>query len=363
MSPEAAPAAAAVLNSGFIGQGPVVEKFETQLKNRFGTDNLVTTNSGTSAEHLAFRLLGLAPDTEVLTTALTCTATNVPVLANGLRLKWVDVNPLTLNMDLEDLERKITQHTRVIYLTHWGGYPNDLDRVSRIVQKTVDTFGFRPYVIEDCAHAWGSEYMGKLIGTHGNICTFSFQAIKHLTSVDGGMLVSPHMEEFYRRAKLLRWYGIDREQQRNDFRCEADVAEWGYKFHMNDVCAAVGLANLENVDAVVQSHKGNAGYYDVNLQGITGLKVPPREIGFDSAFWIYSMLVDDRAGFTKWMKQCGIAVSQVHERNDKHSCFREYKTHLPALDGVIGKLTHIPVGWWVSREDREYIVSCIKRGW
>lgn len=364
-----------VLESGYIGQGPKVDEFEKILKERFKSDYVVTTNSATSAEHLAIHLLkapyksanidwhGIKDGEEILATPLTCTASNWPILANNLKIKWVDVDPKNLNMDLDDLARKITPTTKAIMMVHWGGYPVDLDRVHEIQTKAYNTFGFKPSVIEDCAHAFGSTFKGQPIGSHGNICTFSFQAIKHLTSVDGGALIVPH-ENLYKRAKLVRWYGIDRETNKKDFRCEADVPEYGFKFHMNDVNAIVGMTNIKEVDDnVVKIHKENAKYYDDNLKDIPGLTLLDRDPRMDSSFWIYSLLVDKKQNFMDYMKECGIIVSQVHERNDIHSCVREYKTLLPNLDKITPKLISIPVGWWVSKEEREYIVECIKKGW
>ena len=348
MSKEAANNASKILNSGYIGQGPVVDEFEEKLKERFKTDYVVTTNAATSAEHLAIHMLktnnevrkdvqeygyglqsywpGIAEGDEVLATPLTCTATNFPILANGMKIKWVDVDEKTLNMDLDDLARKITSKTKIIFIVHWGGYPVDLDRLKEIQEQARMDFGFKPAVIEDCAHAFGSKFKNQPIGSHGNICTFSFQAIKHMTTVDGGCLVIPH-QKLYNRAKLLRWYGIDRETNSKDFRCEEDIKEWGFKFH------------------------------------IPGLTLLERDSRMDSTFWIYSFLVDRKSDFMDYMKECKIMVSQVHERNDIHSCVREFKTQLPTLDKIQPRLISIPVGWWVTHEDREYIVNCIKKGW
>ena len=305
---------------------------------------------------------GLSDGDEVLCTPLTCTATNFPVVANGLKIKWVDVDPKTLNMDLDDLERKISPNTKVILLVHWGGYPVDLDRVKSIQERTQKLYGFKPAVIEDCAHAMGSTYKEKRLGNHGNICAYSFQAIKHITSGDGGMLVVPHIE-MHRRTKLLRWYGIDRENNKKDFRCEADISEWGFKFHMNNINATIGMENLKCENEIIGKHRNNANYYDVELQDVDGIRLPVREDDRESSFWIYSMLVDQKEDFMDWMKDCGIIVSQVHERNDIHSCLSEFRSHLPALDWVAPKLISIPVGWWVTKEQREYIVECIKKGW
>ena len=371
-----------VLDSGFIGQGPVTEKFEEELEKTFDKGTVVTTNSGTAAEHLAFRLL-MNPDTnqkvfdsmgsttstwpgikegeEALCTPLTCTATNWPVLANRMKIKWVDVDPETLNMDLDDLERKLSPKTKVIYVVHWGGNPIDLNRLKRIQSKCFNLYGFKPAIIEDCAHAFGARFEGKPIGTHGNLCTFSFQAIKHMTSGDGGMLICPH-EKLYKRARLLRWYGIDRDDNRKDFRCENDIPEWGYKFHMNDINASIGLANLKEVQKnVIEKNIQNAWYYQREItltDGIEKLKETP-----GCSYWLYTALVENQAGFMRMMEEKGIMVSRVHERNDKHSCVQEFRTSLPNLDKVTKKMICIPNGWWVTKEQREYIMDCIKGGW
>lgn len=383
MSPTAKDEVGKVLDSGYIGQGPKVNEFESQLKTEFNVDYLLTLNSGTSALHLALHLLknandkivghhgvsfykshwpGLELGDEVLTTSLTCTASNFPILANGLKIKWVDIDPTTLNMDLDDLERKITSKTKVIMAVHWGGYPIDLDRLRKIQLKAKELYGFSPAIIEDGAHSFGTKYKGKRLGNHGNIVMYSLQAIKHITAVDGGILILPH-QELYDRAKLLRWYGISRENNSKDFRCEADILEWGFKFHMNDVNATIGIENLKHAREIISKHISNAKYYDENLKDVKGVTLLKREEGFDSAFWIYSMLVDNRDGFYDYMKANNIMVSQVHERNDKHTCVGDYRASLPTLEKTIDNVVSIPVGWWITDEQRECIVNCIKKGW
>jgi dTDP-4-amino-4,6-dideoxygalactose transaminase len=385
MSQESIDRTVDVLNSGFIGQGSVVDEFESMIREKFSWDYVLTVNSATSAEHLALHMLkkpgerslyssalyvqnppnpwpGMRPGDEVLATPLTCTASNWPILANGFNIKWVDIDPNTMNMDLDDLARKMNPRTKAIMIVHWGGYPNDLDRLKQIQEKAKELYGFKPAIIEDCAHAMGSKYNGRYIGTHGNMCTFSLQAIKHITSGDGGMLFLPH-NELYRRGKLLRWYGIDRESNRKDFRCEADILEWGFKFNMNDINAAIGMGNMKKMDEIVSKHQSNAAFYDSSLNNVAGVKLLDRQEGHESAFWIYSILVENKDSFQRWMKERGIATSQIHERNDIHSTVREYRSILPNLDATVPKLSSIPVGWWVSEEEREWIVESIKMGW
>lgn len=370
MSADAGRLVSDVLSSGYIGQGPRVEEFEGALRDRIGNPNVVTVNSATSGLHLALHMVagpgrpgGPDPSApgEVLTTPLTCTATNWPILANGLRIRWVDVDPATLNVDLTDLARKITERTRAVVVVHWAGYPVDLDRLRDILDDAERTFGTRPVVIEDCAHAWGATFGGRPLGNHGNIAVFSFQAIKHLTAGDGGLLVLPD-QQLAERARLLRWYGIDRARG-DSFRCEHDVAEYGFKFHLNDINAAIGLANLVEVDDRVARHRDNAAFYDRELKDVPGIRLTERADDRHSSFWIYSLLAERRQAFMARLAERGVASSPVHHRNDTHSCAREYRQLLPGLDAFADQIVSIPVGWWVSDTDRQHVVDTIRAGW
>jgi dTDP-4-amino-4,6-dideoxygalactose transaminase len=385
MAPTAAEEVSKVLNSGFIGQGPKVTELERKLERflRLENSEAITYNSATSAEHLAYHLLkkpstisvgfdgigevvekwpGLEEGDEVLTTALTCTATNWPILANGLKIKWVDIDPTTMNICLKDLESKLTAKTKIVTVVHWGGYPVDLVELSSIQKRYKKKFGFSFMIIDDAAHAMGSKLDGKSIGAFETITTFSLQAIKHITSVDGGFWTSP-FKELNKRAKLTRWYGIDREGPRTDFRCESDIPEWGFKFHMNDICATVGLSNLEHAEYIVAKHKSNGAFYNRELQGISGVTLLENDPRKESAYWLYTMRVENRDGFMKYMNENGVSTSRVHERNDKHTCTSEFVTSLPNVDLVSKDMICIPVGWWVTEEDRQYIVDLIKKGW
>jgi dTDP-4-amino-4,6-dideoxygalactose transaminase len=191
---------------------------------------------------------------------------------------------------------------------------------------------------------------------------FSFQAIKHLTSIDGGALCCSDKQS-YDRGKLLRWYGIDRESIRTDFRCEENILDGGYKFHMNDVNATVGIQNMQLAKDNIIKAVDNAKYFEKELSGINGIELPQIQTDRLSSYWLFTMLVENRSDFTHMMGSKGIAVSRVHERNDKHDCFKEFRKDLPSLESIIDKMICIPVGWWLTNEDREYIVDAIKEGW
>ncbi len=348
------------LLSGYITQGPRVEEFEGLLRKRLKTKHVLTVNSGTSALQLAVKLSGIEPGRgdEVITTALTCTATNWAILAAGGVPVWADVDQETANIDWRTIEARITPKTKAIMVVHWGGTPCDMDEINAIAQK------HNLKVIEDCAHAFGATYKGKPLGTVGDFGAFSLQAIKHMTTVDGGLLIAKD-EQAYKRGKLLRWYGIDREERKgsSDFRVENDIPEWGYKMHMNDVNATIGIEQLKYVNTTLKKHQANAAFYNKALKGVAGVELMPLKAGYKSAYWIYTLKVDRREDFMRAMKERGIMVSRVHERNDKHSCVAAYKRPLPQLDELSQKIICIPVGWWLTPKQRQYIVDSIKKGW
>ncbi|PZG51386.1 aminotransferase DegT [Spongiactinospora gelatinilytica] len=360
MSERASAAVAGVLASGHIGQGAKVEEFEDALRERLGTRFVSTVNSGTSGLQLALKLAARNGG-EVLSTPLTFVATNWAILAAGLPIRWVDVDPATLNADLSDMAAKVSARTAAIVVVHWAGYPVDLARVAEIADECEHRHGTRPMIIEDCAQAWGATYAGRPLGNHGNVAVYSFQAIKQVTSGDGGLLVCPD-EESHRRGRLIRWFGLDRDPGATP-RSEQDVSEWGLKFHMNDISAAIGLANLEGAEERVGRHRSNAAYYDRELKDVQGLERVRPAPGSEPSYWVYPVKVKRRDDFVAHLQAAGIAAGHIDARNDRHSCVAEYAEPLPKLDAVHDQIVCLPVGWWLSEQDREHIVNTIRNGW
>lgn len=365
-----------VIMSGFITQGQQVENFEASLINFIGNPYLLTLNSATSGLTLALRLLQNADETNgwpgfdidtdyVLSPALTCFATNAAILGNNCKIKWIDTDNTTANVSIEDISNKLNANTKVLYVVHWGGYPVDLDALKVLQEEHFNKYGYRFIIIEDCAHAFGAEYKGKKLGNHGNICVFSFQAIKHLTTGDGGMITLP-TKELYDRAKLLRWFGIDRDKRnynRKDFRLENDISEWGYKFHMNDINATIGLYNLPHMNGLLQKNRSNNDYLYENLRGIEGIQLLENNDDRKSACWLFTMRVDRKNDFVEKMKEYGIMTSQVHNRNDLNTCVSEFVCDLQNITELEKSLICIPVGWWLENNQLEYMIEKIKGGW
>lgn len=343
------------LLSGYIGQGSRVAEFEKALAPYYGHQNVVTVNSGTSALNLALRLAGVGPGTETITTPQTCAASNMPILERGGDVVWGDIDPWTGNIDPLDVERKVTPRTRAIIAVHWGGYPCELAELLAVGRR----HGIP--VIEDAAHAFGSVYRGARIGSHSPFVCFSFQAIKLVTTVDGGALTVASNDD-YRRAKLLRWYGMDRETPKTDLRCSEDVKEWGHKYHMNDVAAVIGLEQLAHVEKNLEAHRRNAAAYDEAFEGLRRVKRLRYSRDRLSSYWLYTLRVDDPPSFQEHLTRKGIMASRVHIRNDHYTAFAPYRRVLPGVDEFARHQISIPVGWWLSDEDRTRVIEAV-RGW
>lgn len=341
MTNQAVESAKNVLVSGYVGQGGIVDEFEQSLKDVILANNVVTTNSCTSALHLALHLLGLPIGSKVLTSPLTCFATNCAIINNLLSPKWVDIND-NLSLDMNDVLSKLDKETRVLMVVHWGGQPQNLEAISELQKYYEYKYKNPLYVIHDCAHAWGATYKSHFLGHYAeimpnNFFAYSFGPVKPLCCVDGGCLVCP-TEQFTSRAKLIRWYGINRNKR------DDSVDEAGYKFHMNDLNASIGLANIKQSLNWVGKAQENASV----LRAYCNPKVKPINSVGDcvSSYYLYTVIVDDKERFKEHMN--GIEIAQPHKRNDKLKCVSYLESNLPCLDSIADKLVCIPVGWWVD---------------
>jgi len=341
-----------VLESGFIGQGPRVDAFEKALEPWLGSEP-VTTNSATSAISLALTLAGVGRGARVITTPLTCSATNIPILHAGAEPIWADIDPRTGLIDPASVEKLVLRYrdtVKAIMAVDWGGTPADYDELARVSDGVP--------IIEDAAHSIGAWYRERHVGTLADYTVFSFQAIKHLTTGDGGALTLPEGQR--KRARDLRWFGIDRDDPTVTFRGETDITEPGWKFHMNDIAASIGLANLPRLGDVLRRHRATALLYTSELDERFE-RVMPR-YDHESSWWMYTVLLpsqQDRDDFRTWMGGNGIQVSQVHWRNDKLSIFKPFMRELPGVDEFANRMICLPThsgvrGWQVVAAANEF---------
>lgn len=343
------------LFSGYVGEGPKVREFEESFARSVQHPHCLAVNSATSGIQLALRLAGVGPGDEVISTPATCVATNMPILAAGAEIVWGDVDPVSGNLCPQDVARKITPKTRAVIMVHWGGNPCDLEAFSALARANPNVRW-----IEDAAHALGATHGGVRIGSHSDFVVFSFQAIKHITTVDGGMVLCRRPED-HERGRLLRWYGIDRDAPRAaDFRLEADIQEWGYKVHMNDMAAVIGIEQLKYLDGIVARHRENASRFHSEFKDLPGVRTVAPVPGAEPSWWIYTIHVESRDAFQAHMTANGVMASRVHWRNDVHTAFhRAAVSALPGVDAFYRTQCSIPVGWWLEPADCDRIIRLV----
>jgi dTDP-4-amino-4,6-dideoxygalactose transaminase len=346
-----------VLRTRWIGQGPRVESFERRFSTRFcGNLPAVAVGAGTDALHLAYILAGLNPGDDVISPLFTCTATNIPFLYMGVNVVFADVQRGTLNIDPADVRKRITPKTKAISCVHYGGLPCDMDELKAIA----DDHGLK--IIEDAAHALGATYKGKTIGCLSDFTIFSFQAIKTITTGDGGMLVLKD-ESLLDKAQRLRWFGIDRKAKQAGT-WENDIYEVGYKYQMNDIAAALGLAALDEFDRTLANRQALLREYERELKNIPGLTVVGANYQDRThSAWMCTVLVERREELQAKLRDHGIESAQVHYRNDRYSIFGGRRDDYPNMDAIEHKYLVLPLHTHMSLSDVRRVCSVLRDGW
>jgi dTDP-4-amino-4,6-dideoxygalactose transaminase len=345
------PALENVLYSGQIAEGEQVYQFEDQFCKLFGLPNALAMSSGTAALHAALTLAGVESGDEVISTPMTAEPTNTSILYCGAKVIWADVDPSSGNIDPCSIETSITTKTKAIIVVHYAGYPVRLSEIRAIADK------YDIPLIEDCAHALGATYDNKSVGTIGDFGVFSFQAIKHMTTVDGGMLVIAN-SKYITAAKKFRWFGMLKGVPRT----EVNIQSIGYKYNMNNTTATIGLVQLQHINAVINKHISNGTYYNDQLKAITDIDFARTDSLAMPSYWLYTLLSDHANDIEKALNSAGIMASKLHRPNNLHSIFHSSHKSLPYLEIFYKRLLHIPCGWWVSNDDREKIIAVIKKG-
>jgi len=346
MSPTANESVGKVLASGYIGQGPKVDEFENKLHEELNSNiKPITVNSCTSAIDLALHLIGVKPGDEIISTPQTCFASQVGAINRNAKLRWADINPKTGCISPESVKKLITKNTKAIIAVNWAGKLCDYKELK----------SFNIPVIEDAAHCW--DVFNNNNNQHrGNYICYSFQAIKFLTSSDGGALITPKEKE--KEARLLRWYGLDRTKGQS-FRCTQNITIAGFKYHMNDVSAAIGIENIPYAKDSVLEHRSNSKFF---IENIDNKFISNSEWDENCSFWIHPIYLKNskKEKFIEYMRLKKITCSPVHFRNDKYDCTLEFaEASLPGVDLFTETQVCIPNGWWLTNQDLKYIVNVV----
>jgi len=347
-----------VLASEWLSEGAKVREFEAALASRLGLASPVCVNSGTSALHLSLAVAGVGPGDEVIIPAQTFVATGLAVLMVGATPVFADINPRTGNISPLSVQGRITDRTRAVIPVHWAGYPCDMAEILEVCRDN------QIAVIEDAAHALGAEYRGRPVGSLSRFTCFSFQAIKHLTTGDGGALCCLD-EGDASRARAIRWFGIDRAKSKPSLlgEREFDLTELGFKYHMNDVAAAIGLGNIETLEGRLARRREIATIYRRELSHVPGLALLDSSPDRIHAYWLFTVLVENRAAFIRKLASQGIPSSVVHLRIDRYSIFGGIRDSLPGQDDFESRQVAIPVHERLSGEQVESVIGAIRAGW
>jgi perosamine synthetase len=339
------------LKTRWIGQGPKVEEFEKLFSERIGLP-AVAVGSCTDALHLAYILAGIGPGDEVIAPLFTCTATNIPLLYLGAKIKFADVRKGSLNMD-PMVEELVSTKTKAVVVVHYGGMP--VQGMSYLQEFCLKR---KIVLIEDCAQALGGTYDNKPLGSFGDFSCFSFQAVKHVCTGDGGMLTIRN-PELMEKAKRMRWFGIDRKAKLEGVWAN-DITEIGYKYQMTDIAASMGIAGLERLEYQMHTRRKLRQMY---IHGLSGVPVDVLDTDMESACWLLTVSVENRDGLRRKLAENGIESDQVHYRNDRYSIFSEFRGDFPNMDAIDPKYLVIPMHMGMTMEDVRYVCKVIQSGW
>ena len=338
----------------WVGQGPLVDKVEKIFSNKFANSMpSVAVGSGTDALHLAYILSGIKKDDEIICPIFTCTATNIPLLYIGAKIKFADINPATLNINIESVKKLITKKTKAIVFVNYGGLPCELSELNKIAKKNKLT------LIQDAAQSLGSTYQKKPITNYADFTIFSFQAIKQITSGDGGMLVLKN-KNLAKKALRIRWFGIDRPKKQGGT-WENDIKEVGYKYQMTDLGASILLESIKEFEKIKTHRKNIFNTYLKNLSKNKKITIVNAKGDFDHAHWIFTIILDKKDFLQKKLRSRFIETNQVHFRNDKYSIFKKFTKNkkFKHMDKIENKYLVLPVHTKMSVADAQKISNLI----
>lgn len=331
VSPRAIKYVTEVLSGTQLAEGPQVKLFEREFAKKFGfkSANTVAVNSGTTALELAYELAGIKKGDEVITPILTCTATNLPLVRRRAKIIFADIDK-DLNVDIKDVEKKITPRTKAIVFVHFGGNNRGLKEIIKLGKK------YKIKIIEDAAQAVGSDYWGK-----ADFICVSLQAIKILTSGDGGFLICKNSKDAY-IAKKLRWFGYDRELKQK--LGDTDLALAGYKYHMNDIAAAIGRGNLAEIDKAIARRKKIMAIYNAYPEVAAHI-------------WLATVIGLPLQAMD-YLKKNGIDSGQYHYRNDKYTIFGG-RVEYPMMDKLENQYFILPFHHDINPADARRVLKAL----
>jgi dTDP-4-amino-4,6-dideoxygalactose transaminase len=346
-----------VLRSGWITTGPRTVQFEKDFAAYVGAKHALALSSGTAALHCAYWALDLRPGDEILCPSLTWPATANMAVALGAKVVFADIDRETRQIDPKDVAKKITKKTRAIVPVHFAGAPADIDGLQAIAGKKIK-------IIEDAAHAAGTEYKGRRVGSHGNTTIYSFHPIKDITTGEGGMLTTDD-DKLAERIKLFKFHGVSRDAWKaygSAATAHYDTVLAGFKYNLTDIASALGIHQLRRLDGFIDRRRAIAEKYLAGLAGTPGLGLPAAPpYGHRHAWHLFTVLVDKRDEFMTKLKEQNIGSGLHFEAVHRTSLYKKGAKRLPQTDHVCSRILSLPLFPDMTGQDADDVIAAVRR--
>ncbi len=350
-----------ILKSDYLTTGPMIPEFEKTIADYTGAKYAVALANGTAALHAACFAAGIGPGDEVITTPLTFAASANSVLYCGGTPVFADVDERTYNLDPKDVRKKITNKTKAILPVHLAGQPCDMDAIHSLAKE------YNLTVIEDGAHALGSEYKGRKIGSISDMTTFSFHPVKPVTTGEGGM-VTTDSRELYERLCLFRSHGITRDGKRmarNDGPWFYQQVDLGFNYRITDIQCALGISQMKKLDSFLCRRRELVKQYNEAFAGCTDIITPYQLPQTNSGWHLYIIQVKNhnrRRVFEK-LRENGIGVNVHYIPVYMHPYYQEHgyqNVHCPKAENIYSRIISLPLYPGLSDEEQEYVIVKVK---
>lgn len=345
-----------VLHSDYLTTGPKVAEFERKVAEYVGAKYAVAIANGTAALHAACFAAGIKEGDEVITTPITFAASSNCVLYCGATPVFADIDKDTYNISPQEIEKKITEKTKAIIPVHYTGQPCEMGKILEIARKN------NLVVIQDAAHALGADYKGQKIGSIGDMTTFSFHPVKHITTGEGGMIVT-NDEGLYKRLVLFRSHGITRDESmllKNEGSWYYEQLALGYNYRITDIQCALGISQLTRLDDFVAKRRRLVERYNEAFQGFEGVKIPYMKEGCNSSWHLYVIQVEKRKEVFDKLRAAGIGVNVHYIPVYKHPYYQQNGYQNVKCENAEKLYEHIislPLYPDLTEEQQDYVIE------
>ena len=354
--PEMESVAINVLRKGNIADGTSVNELEKSFSKLIGKKNFVAVNDLTSSLIISLYLAGVRAGDQVAISAFNCLQSTSAIARLSAIPIWIDIEPLSMSMCIDDLKSKLSKDIKAVVLYHIAGYPSDSEEIYSICHS------FQIPLIEDCNNALGSKLNGKPVGVIGDYSVFSFYPTRQINGIDGGILSTPNVGKA-NLARRLRRFGIDHQSfrdNRGEINPKSDIPKIGWSAALNNLHAAIALSQIPTLSERQKKTRINADALNYSFSNINNL-VPVKPIRNSvPSYWGFLVLTKNRDEFLSYLKQNGINASCLHQRNDIYSGFGRNVSILPGTQSVISQMVALPCGWWLKDQEIDKLLSVVK---